>query len=169
MVAVTAADRFLEHAAVVAGDTAWLLSRILVSPDVAKVVANPPRWCDRAELAATVAAIHRAARASRELAQREDADQTDAEAPESGTGWSVKHSAGYLGLSVRRVQELAPTELGGRLVGGVWVLDEQAVRECGRRRRGVWREELRAGRKSGLRAVGPEGSIARDELARIGK
>jgi hypothetical protein len=50
-------DRYIEGA-LVHGSSAWLLGRILASPGVATVLRNPPGWVDRAELAATVAAIH---------------------------------------------------------------------------------------------------------------
>lgn len=137
---MTAADRFIESAAVVSGGSAWLLSRILLSANVAKVIANPPSWLDRADLAATVAAIHRAASAQArrlELAQRETATVLDATAPDCPSSWTVQRAADYLRLSPRRVQEIALVELGGRRVGRSWQLDETAVRAYERQRRGA--------------------------------
>ncbi|WP_373199840.1 helix-turn-helix domain-containing protein [Mycobacterium marinum] len=41
---------------------------------------------------------------------------------------TIAEAAEALGLSKRQTQRLAP-RLGGRLIGGRWLLDEQAVRE----------------------------------------
>lgn len=129
-------DRYVEGA-LVHGSSAWLLSRILASPGVATVVSNPPGWVDRAELAATIAAIHTAASrfdtASSAAHEREDAALLGAVTPQLDPAWTVRRAADYLGLSDRRVQELA-AELGGRRVGRAWILDEVAVREYERRR-----------------------------------
>lgn len=131
-------SRYVEHAAVVSGAPAWLLSRILRSPNVATVVNNAPRWIDHAELNATVEAIHGAAKAFQMASaarERENATVPGAVTAESDDpGWTVRRAAAYLGLSPRRVQELAP-ELGGRRVGRrQWVLDSAAVRHEHQRR-----------------------------------
>lgn len=131
----TPGDRYVEGA-LVRGSSAWLLSRILASPGVAAVVNNSPQWVDRAELAATIAAIHTAARrfdTTTAALEREDAAPLGAVMPQSAPGWTVRRAAAYLGLSHRRVQEIA-AELGGRRVGRAWILDEAAVREYERRR-----------------------------------
>jgi hypothetical protein len=132
--------RFIElPAAVVTGGPAWLLSRILRSPSVATVISLPPIWVNQAELTATITAIHRAAKAFDTMAtapERETATLTCAVTLESNSEWTVRKAADYLGLSQRRVQELA-SQLGGRRVGRQWILEEVAVREFARRRRGV--------------------------------
>lgn len=129
-------QRYIEAGAVVTGGPALLLSRILRSPNVATVLRNPPGWVDRGALAATVEAIHRAARrfesASAAL-EREDATVVGAVMPESDAGWTTRRAADYLGLSPRRVQERA-AEFGGRKVGRQWIFDELAVRQYERRR-----------------------------------
>jgi hypothetical protein len=114
---------YVAHAAIVSGAPAWLLSRIMRSPNVKKVLSTPPLWVDRAEVAAAVDAIHRAAKAF----------ETASGALERDDG-TVRRAADYLGLSERRVQERA-IELGGRKVGRQWILDEVAVRQEYQRRR----------------------------------
>jgi hypothetical protein len=127
--------RFISGA-VVSDSPAVLLSRILRSPNVVTVLNHPPLWVDRAELAATIAAIHKAAQrfgtASAAL-EREDATVVSAVTPQLGPEWTVRRAADFLGLSQRRTQELA-AQLGGRKVGRQWLLDELAVREYGKRR-----------------------------------
>jgi hypothetical protein len=123
-------DRYVEGA-LVRGSAAWLLSRILASPGVATVVNNPPRWVDRVALAATVAAIHTAARrfdTASAACEREDATVLGAVALESNPEWTVRRAAGYLKISERRTQELA-AKLGGRKIGRQWLLEETAVRQ----------------------------------------
>lgn len=130
-------DRYIESGALVCGSSALLLSRILRSANVATVVSNPPGWVDRADLHAQVAAIHRAAEAFETASsahERESATPLGAVTAELDTGWPVRRAATYLGLSPRRVQELAP-ELGGRRAGRrQWVLDPVAVRHEKKRR-----------------------------------
>jgi len=129
-------ERYIEGA-LVRGSSSWLLSRILASPGVATVVDNPPRWVDRAELAATIAAIHTAARrfdTASAAHEREDAALLGAVTPQLDPAWTVRRAADFLGLSERRVQERA-AELGGRKVGRQWILDEVAVRQEYQRRR----------------------------------
>ncbi|MGH3546833.1 MAG: helix-turn-helix domain-containing protein [Pseudonocardiaceae bacterium] len=134
------ADRYIEAAALVAGCSAWLFSRILRSPNVAAVLASPPSWVDRAELNATVSAVHRAGRtfeAAATAPEREDATMVGAVVPDCPSAWTVARAAEFLRLSPRRVQELAAAELGGTRIGRVWLLDEVAVREYEHLRRGV--------------------------------
>jgi hypothetical protein len=130
-------DRYIEGA-LVHGSSAWLLSRILASPGVAAVVKNLPQWVDRVELAATIAAIHKAAQrfdtASSAAHEREDAALLGAVMPESGPDWTVRRAADFLGLSERRTQELA-AQLGGRKIGRQWIFDDLAVRHEHERRR----------------------------------
>lgn len=136
----TPGDRYVEGA-LVRGSSAWLLSRILASPGVAAVVNNSPQWVDRAELAATIAAIHTAAQrfdtASAAL-EREDAAPLGAVMPQSDRDreWTVRRAADFLGLSTRRVQERA-VELGGRKVGRQWIFDAAAVHHEHEKRRQV--------------------------------
>jgi hypothetical protein len=130
-------ERYIEGA-LVRGSSAWLLSRIVASPGVTTVLNNPPGWVDRTELAATIAAIHKAARGfdtASAAPERDTATALGAVMPESDLlGWTVRRAADFLGLSDRRVQEMAP-ELGGRRVGRQWLLDEVAVHHEGERRR----------------------------------
>jgi hypothetical protein len=138
---VAAVSRFIGYpAAVVSGGPAWLLSKILRSPSVAKAISHPPIWLDQAELTATVAAIHQAAKAFDTAAvtapERETAAITRAVTLESNSEWTVRRAADYLRLSRRRVQELA-SKLGGRRIGRQWILDGVAVREFARQRKGA--------------------------------
>jgi hypothetical protein len=130
-------ERYIEAGATVCNSPALLLSKILRSPNVSTVLSNAPSWVDRADLHAQVAAIHRAAAAwkSRSTAlEREDADVVGAVMPESAPGWTTKRAADHLGMSQRRVQELAP-ELGGTRLGREWRIPEVAVhREYEKRR-----------------------------------
>lgn len=131
-------SRFVEQpAALVSGGPAWLLSRILPSREVVKVLSRPPPWLDRADVAATVAAIHRVAKELNPpptALERDTATLVGAVTPESP--WTVRRAVDHLQLSVRRVQELA-LDLGGRRVGRHWLLDEVAVREFARQREGA--------------------------------
>jgi hypothetical protein len=149
---VVAVSRFIGYpAAVVSGGPAWLLSKILRSTSVAKVISHPPVWLDHAELTATVAAIHQAAKAFAMTAtapERETAALTCAVTLESNPEWTVRKAADYLQLSRRRVQELA-SQLGGRRIGRQWILDEVAVREFARKRREV-RCEIYGADRQGL-------------------
>lgn len=127
-------ERYIDSGALVRGSSAWLISRILNSPAVAKVVTSPPRLVDRAELAATVAAIHQASRAfETSVTALERGNETTAGAVAPQSEWTTKQAADHLRMSQRRVQELA-AELGGRKIGRQWLLDEVAVRREHQRR-----------------------------------
>ena len=134
-------DPFVESAALLSGPAALVVSRVLRSPHVVTVLANLSGWLHpyRSEITAAVQAVHRAAHAweSTPLAvEREDAIEAgavDAESP-----WTTERAAALLQLSRRRTQELAAGGLlGGHRVGRQWILDEAAVREYQRNRRGV--------------------------------
>ena len=129
-------SRFIESAAVVAGAEAFLLSGVLKAPLVAAFMAKA-RWFHGADVQGTLEAIDRAARAwkaSLVLAERENAAPDRAMVPDSR--WTVDQAAGYLGLSRRRVQELARAGwFTGRREGRRWVLDEASVLDYNRRER----------------------------------
>jgi hypothetical protein len=118
-------SRFIsEPSAVISGPAAWLLSRILRSPSVVKVLTNAP---DQADIAATVAAIHCAGRAYENHLDRRRHDNAVTPGAVVPQCWTTEQTATYLGLSLRRTQELAP-ELDGRRIGGRWLIPESAVR-----------------------------------------
>jgi subtilisin family serine protease len=57
-------DRLIsEPTAQVSGGAAWLISRVLASANVAKVLSRPPAGVDTADVAAEIAAINAAGRA----------------------------------------------------------------------------------------------------------
>lgn len=132
-------DKFINAGAVISGGPVWLLSRILRSPDVARVLGCPPSWIERDALADTVTAIHLAARAfevSLAAPERGETATLSAVVPHSAADWTTREAAEHLRMSQRRVQELAAAELGGRLVGREWRIPEVAVREYGRTKAG---------------------------------
>ena len=128
--------------ALVTGASAHVLDRLLCSPDVRRVVECLPPWL-RAEVEATATAIGRAALeyVALPVSLDRDAETQDGEiaalSERTGVGpldgWlTAEQAANLLGLSARRVQQLAAGGL-GRKVGRVWWLDETAVRAYGQR------------------------------------
>lgn len=127
--------RYVESAAIVSGGAAWLLSRILSSPNVNKVVTHPPGWLDRAQIVETVEAIHQAGREfEARSAAPERGNSTMSSAVVVQSEWTTEQAAAYLNLSARRVQEIAP-QLGGTRTGRRWRIPAIAVLEYGERRR----------------------------------
>jgi excisionase family DNA binding protein len=125
--------------ALVSGPSAWILSRILRSPDVRRILANPPAWIERGDLADTVMAIDQAGKAFEvALSALERGNEAPLSAVMPQSEFTTRQAAERLGLSQRRVQELAAL-LGGRRVGRQWRLPEAAVREY----------EKQAGRRTG--------------------
>jgi hypothetical protein len=122
--------------AIIGGSAAWLLSRLLRSPDIRRVLDNPPSWIERGDIADAVTAINKAAKAfvaSQPAPTRGQMATLGAVVSESE--WTTHQAAEYLGISQRRVQEIAP-ELGGQRVGQrQWLLPEIAVREYERRKK----------------------------------
>jgi hypothetical protein len=127
-------ERFLtQPTAQVYGGSAWLLSRILRSPAVIKVLDNPPAGMDRSDIAATALAIHAAGRAWESdltLQRRDTAIPLSATVPHCLT---TEQAGSYLRLSVRRIQELAPS-LGGKRIGRRWSIPAAAVQQYGQRK-----------------------------------
>jgi hypothetical protein len=126
-------------AAIVSGPTAWVLGRILAAPHVRTLLLNLSAGWLRpyaGEVADAVAAVHRAAAAWDMAASTSPtrSDETALGEIEPPCLWSVSTAAAHLGLTERRVQQLAE-RLGGRRVGRTWGLDPAAVREYGRRRK----------------------------------
>jgi excisionase family DNA binding protein len=125
--------------ALVSGSTAWLLSRILRSPAVKRLLAHPPAWIERGDLADTINAVDQAGKAFEvALSALERGNEAPLSAMVPQSEFTTRQAAERLGLSQRRVQELA-TLLGGRRVGRQWRLPEAAVREY----------EKQAGRRTG--------------------
>ncbi|MFZ0118107.1 MAG: hypothetical protein WAL99_01380 [Pseudonocardiaceae bacterium] len=125
-----------EPCAIVTGAPAWLISRLLRSPDVATVLNNPPSWIDRAEVTATVTAIHLAGRAFvAPPSALERGNQPTSSAVAAESELTTRETAERLCLSQRRVQEIA-AELGGTQVDRRWRIPEVAVREYERTRTG---------------------------------
>jgi hypothetical protein len=129
-------ERFVdEPTALISGAPAWLLSRVLRSPSVVKVLTSPPAGLNETDVAAAVAAIHKAGRA---WEKRSDQQQRDNAVPAGavvGHYWTTKRAAEHLEKSQRRVQELAAA-LGGTRVGREWRIPEVAVREYQRAKAG---------------------------------
>ncbi len=127
--------------ALVTGATAHVLDRLLRSPNVRQLLDNLPSWL-RAEVDATARAIGRAAAdyealpVSPERSGEAPFGEIAARSAGIGTaGWlDAGQAANLLGVSARRVQQLAAGGM-GRRVGRVWRLDETAVREYGQRQR----------------------------------
>lgn len=115
--------------AIVSGSAAWLLSRLLRSPDNRRVLDNPPTWIERDDVADTVTAIHLAARAfaAPTALERGKAATVGATVAQSASNWTTQQTASYLRISVRRTQELAP-DLGGVRVGRQWLIPATVVR-----------------------------------------
>ena len=139
---MTGQPHYVEATALVSGASAHVLDRLLRSPDVRRLVDNLPAWM-RAEVEATARAIRRAAADYEALPiSLERSDETpfgeiegrSARMGES-VGWvCVEQAANLLGVTPRRVQQLAAGGM-GRRVGRVWQLDGTAVREYGQQRR----------------------------------
>jgi excisionase family DNA binding protein len=126
---------YVEHGAIVSGGPTWMISRILASPSVRDLLDNPPAWIERGHLAATVDAIHQAARAfEAESAARERGKPATVSAVAAQSEWTTREAADYLGLSQRRVQEIA-ADLGGTQAGRRWRIPATAAREYQRRRK----------------------------------
>ena len=123
--------------ALVSGSSAWILGRILRSPDVRRVLAHPPAWIEHGDLADTVMAIDQAARAfevSLTASERGNEAPLGAVMPESDPAWTVRRAADFLGLSERRTQELA-AQLGGHKIGRQWIFAGPALHHERERRR----------------------------------
>jgi hypothetical protein len=124
-------DKFIgQGSAVIGGPAAWLLARILASPDVARVLACPPSWIERGQVIDMVTAVDLAGRAFETLlTARERGEKTHlgAAVAQSAADWTTRETAEYLRISVRRTQELA-ADLGGRRIGRQWLIPAAGVR-----------------------------------------
>jgi hypothetical protein len=124
-------SRFIsEPSAVISGPAAWLLARLLRSPDVARVLACPPSWIERGQVIDMVTTVDLAARAfeaSITAPKRGESTSLGAVVAHSAADWTTKETAEFLTISVRRAQELAP-DLGGRRAGRQWRIPATAVR-----------------------------------------
>jgi hypothetical protein len=130
-------DRLItEPTAKVSGGAAWLISRVLASENVAKVLARPPAGVDTADVEATIAAINAAGRAWETgvtLRQRDNATALSATMAHSAANWTTAEAADYLKISRRRAQEIA-ADLGGTRIGRHWVIPAVAVRRLAEQR-----------------------------------
>jgi Helix-turn-helix domain len=130
-------DRLItEPTAQISGGAAWLISRVLASENLAKVLSRPPAGVDRADVAAAIAAINAAGRAwetDLTLRQRDNATALSATVPQSATTWTTAEAADYLKISRRRAQEIA-ANLGGTRIGRHWVIPVVAVRRLAEQR-----------------------------------
>lgn len=122
--------------ALISGPSAHILDRVLASPNVVRVLDALPPWM-RAEVDATRRAIQRAAAAYEALPISANGNAETGLA-EIGTGSpheiSTSEASVLLGLSERRVRQLAAGGM-GRRVGGRWLLDRSAVTAYGKRPR----------------------------------
>jgi excisionase family DNA binding protein len=118
--------------ALVTGHAAHVMDRILRSPNVAAVLTNLPQPL-RSEVLATASAISRAARAWERLPlSPERSDETplgeiEALSVARSELLTTKQVAEQLGVSSRRVQQLAAGGLGS-FVGRQWLFDQDVVR-----------------------------------------
>jgi hypothetical protein len=115
---------YVESAALVSGHAAVLLNRILSAPLVAKPL---DRLADP-EMDALRLAVRRAAKAYTHAStgQRSGETPDDSAGPQWGQEISTDEAARMLGVSRRRVQQLAEGGM-GRRVAGRWRLDSTAV------------------------------------------
>lgn len=131
-------SRFIEHGALISGSGAFLLSRLLRSPQVVAYMRSAG-WLGGDDFDLALAAIHTAGRAweaTINLPRRDNA-RVSVHSLSNPATMSIEDAAGLLGLSVRRIQELAQSgSLEGQRIGRRWILDEVAVRrEYERRQR----------------------------------
>jgi excisionase family DNA binding protein len=119
-----------EATALVSGSGAFLLSRLLRSPQVTTYMRSAG-WLGGDDFNAALAAIHTAGRVwenTIKLPQRDNA-RANVRSPANPATMSIEDAAGLLGLSVRRTQELAQSGLlEGQRIGRRWILDEDSVR-----------------------------------------
>jgi hypothetical protein len=119
-----------EPTALISGTAAFLLSRLLRSPQVTAYIRSAG-WVGGDDFDLALAAIHAAGRAwetTINLPQRENA-RANVRSLSNPATMSIEAAAGHLGLSVRRTQELAQSGLlEGQRTGRRWVLDEASVR-----------------------------------------
>jgi hypothetical protein len=136
----------VDRVAVVHGPAALALSRVLQFPAVqAALLASPP-WLRGPELATAVASIHQAAAAYESELRRSETKRAEAGRDSSraaeGVGversWSSNRAARHLGLTERRVQQLAASGgLAAELVRGRWLIDPTSVRRYSQVRNGA--------------------------------
>jgi excisionase family DNA binding protein len=122
--------------AVISGGAAWLINRVLSSPDVTRVLESPPSWIERGDIADALTAIDQAAKAfaaSQPAPRRGKTATLGAAVADSAGNWTTAEAAEYLRISVRRTQELAP-ELGGVRIGRQWLIPAVAARLYAERR-----------------------------------
>lgn len=124
------------YGALVDGVSAHVLDRVLRSPNVEQVLRSLPPWM-RSELEATRRAIQRAARDYEARLVAVDGT-AETEVPDVGAPLgheiTTREAAALLGLTERRVRQLAAGGMGRRR-GGRWVLDRSAVLAYAERRR----------------------------------
>ncbi|MEV6212137.1 hypothetical protein [Kitasatospora sp. NPDC051914] len=129
---------YVEGAALVSGVSAHVLDRLFASPNVMQTLDRimlPPDM--RAELEATRRAIRRAALLYEALPRAvngsAETDVPEVEAPLPHEITTTEAST-VLGLSERRMRQLAAEGM-GRQLAGRWLLDRSAVLAYGHRRR----------------------------------
>lgn len=127
--------RFIgEPAAVIGGPAALLLSRILRSPHIRRVLDTPRDWIERDTIAATVTAIDLAGFAfEASLTARERGETITVGAVAAECHLTTKETADYLRISLRRAQELAP-ELGGKRIARRWAIPAAGAKAYAERR-----------------------------------
>jgi excisionase family DNA binding protein len=125
-------------AAVVNGTGAFLLSRLLRSPQVAGYIRDNV-WLHGPDFNRVIAAIHAAGRAwesTVDLPQR-DSVRVRMHPPTISGTLNIEAAALILGVSIRRTQELASKgTIRGRRVGRRWQLDTTSVHAHHHHRRG---------------------------------
>lgn len=124
---------YVEHAVIVSGRVADIYARVLAAPRVAAVLdrLNSP------EEIATRAAMRRAAQAYEQGKRNGEARMRPDDPSSPHDPISTGEAAQVLGMSVRRVQQLAAGGLGSRGRGGRWLLDRDAVAALADERRCV--------------------------------
>lgn len=149
---------YVEHGVIVPARVAALYSRLLAAPRVAAVldrIADPEEFATRAALRTAAKAYEQAGTARRSGETGGGADR----APwphEIDTG----EAARLLGVTRRRVQQLAAGGLGRRDAAGRWRLDAAAVAVLAERGRGSHETGGSAGRGRGVvRGVAGAGPV----------
>lgn len=122
-------SRYVEHAAIVSGSGASLLSRLLRSPQVTAYIRGAV-WLHGDDFGHAVHAIHEAACAwdtTNNLRERNTAIRCERSVPDCAT-MNTEEASQQLGIGERRVQQLAQRGcITGHRVGGKWRLDTRAV------------------------------------------
>jgi excisionase family DNA binding protein len=123
-------SRYVEHAAVITGPGASLLSRLLQAPQVLAFIRTA-KWLHGDDFGQAVRAVHTAGRTwetSIGLRERNNAIRYELPGPNRAT-LSVEEASEHLGIGKRQVQNLVRAgRIAGHRLGGRWALDPTSVK-----------------------------------------